>query len=141
MGNKFDLRGLVASPLVASSGIIWTRLVFASAWGCWLGAGLGDARMACGAILLGVGVLGSVSFFGWDTEPVRGFRMALYGLFVAGEVLMVGVGAFAVLATFTGVLRPGVMLLCGVGGVLFREYAGVVLHNSNIPFRRGSERL
>ena len=141
MGNKFDLRALVASPLVASSGIIWTRLVFASAWGCWLGEALGDARMAYGAVLGVAGVVGSVSFFGWDTEPVRGLRLALYGLFVAGEALMVGVGVLAALATFTGVLRPGAMLLCSVGGVLFREYALVCLSNSNIPFRRGSEHL
>lgn len=141
MNVKFDLRNLFASSSVSMAGRLWTRLVFASVWGCWLGDGLGDARMAYGAFLMSVGVLGSVSFFGWDRAPIRGFRMALYGLFVAGEVLLVGMGVLAALATFTGVLRPGAMLLCGIGGGLFREYAGIVLSNSNIPFCRGSERV
>lgn len=139
MKESFDVRRVVSKYGFASAGVMWSRLMFAAAWGAALSPQLEDAGLAYSAGLGIGGVVGAVSFFARDRERLNALRLALYGLFLAGEVLLAGAGVLACLATFEGVVRMEALLLCGFGGGLFREAANELLSNSNIGNYRGSK--
>lgn len=135
---KLDVRALFRLPVLAMPGKFCSRVAMAAIWGCLLGQGMGEARWACCASLgVLVGLL-SMSFFGWDRRALDGTRMALYGLYLAGEMLVIGTLVMAALATFGGVLYGWAIVLCGFGGSLFTVYSMFLLMTRNIAERRGS---
>jgi hypothetical protein len=131
-GNKFDVRALFRLPQIAMPAKFCARVTMAAIWGCLLGQGMGSGRLACGAVLGLLAGLLSVSFFGWDRRRLDGTRMALYGLYVAGEMLVVGTLVMAALATFSGAVYGYAMMLSGFGGSLFTVYSTFLLMTRNI---------
>lgn len=136
--KKFDVRALFCLPFIALPSKFCARLGMAAIWGCLLGPGMGGAGSAFCAVLGVVAALFSVSFFGWDRRRVDGVRMALYGLYVAGEMLVMGSFVMAALATFGGLFFGYAILLCAFGGSLFTVYSMLLLMTRNTPERRGS---
>jgi len=130
--NKFDVRALFRLPYVSLPAKFCARVTMAAIWGCLLGQGMGGGRVACCAVLGLLAGLLSVSFFGWDRRRLDGTRMALYGLYVAGEMLVVGTLVMAALATFSGAVYGYAMVLCGFGGSLFTLYSLLLLMTRNI---------
>jgi hypothetical protein len=140
MDNKksFDARSLFRVPFLSLPTKFCTRIVMGALWGLALSEADLETRIALGAVLGVLVGLMSVSFFGWDRGRVDAARLALYGLYVAGEVLSVGAVIFGFLATFCGRLEPWAMMLCGVGGSLFTMYTMVQIYARNISDERGS---
>ncbi|NJL53677.1 hypothetical protein HC928_00020 [bacterium] len=54
----------------------------------------------------------SLSFFGWDRQPLTATRIGLYGLYVVGEVGGVGTLVFTALGGFTGAPYVWQTLVC-----------------------------
>mgnify|MGYP006286018433 CR=1 FL=1 len=138
MNDQFDLRRSFRLPFISVPGKFCTRLTMAAAWGCALGGAPEEMRSAFGATLVAFSLLMSASFFGWDRKPVDAARMALYGLYVAGEAMVVGCCCMAFLSAAGGELLALPMILTGFAGSLFTLYPMALLVKNNIPEHRGS---
>lgn len=136
--SQFDLRRSFRLPYISVPGKFCTRLTMAASWGCLLGGTPEDVRTAFGAMLVAFSLLLSASFFGWDRKPVDATRLALYGLYVAGEAMVVGCLCMAFLGTFAGQLFAVPFILTGFAGSLFTIYPMALLMRDNIPGHRGS---
>lgn len=136
--SQFDLRRSFRLPFVSVPGKFCTRVTMASTWGCCLGDGPEDLRMAFGAMLTFFALTMSASFFGWDRKPVTASRLALYGLYVAGEAMVVGCLCLAFLGSAGGRMLALPMMLTGLAGSLFTLYPMALLMKDNIPEHRGS---
>lgn len=138
--NMLTVRSLFRHAFFALPTKFCARVLMAAIWGLLLCSEKDfpmPVRLAFGAVL-GLAMLGcSVAFFGWDRGRLDASRLALYGLYVAGEMLVVGTLCFAFLGTFCGRLEPVAMLLCGFGGSLFTTYPMVQLYARNILKSRG----
>lgn len=137
MEKGFDMRRWFRFPFLSLPTKFCARILMAAVWGLGMSEGEGQIRVALGAVLGGLALLLSVAFFGWDRARVDGPRMALYGLYVAGEAMVVGAFCLSFMATFCGRTEAYAMMLCGFGGSLFTVYAMKNLVAGNISKKPG----
>jgi len=141
---KFDARSIFRFPFLSLPAKSCARILMAGIWGLMLSDSEVmdlNVRIAVGAVLGGMLLVLSPSFFGWDRSPMDASRTALYGLYMAGEMLGIGTIVMGFAATFCGRMEPYAMVLCGLGGSLFTLYPMAQLVARNISENRGSSRL
>ena len=119
-------------PFISLPAKFCARILMAAIWGLVLSDGDVELRIAFGAVLGGLMLVLSPAFFGWDRGRVDGPRMALYGLYLAGEVLAMGSLCLAFMGTLCGRVEAYAMMICGFGGSFFTVYATRNIYLSNL---------
>lgn len=127
------MRGLLLIPFIAIPLRILSRIAWAGVWGIALSAAEIEYKLVFGAILASLACVLSVSFFGFDRRMAfSASRMALYGLYVAGEAMLVGASAFALLGALTGQLEGFALVICAFGGTVLTMYSMSILYRENL---------
>jgi hypothetical protein len=133
--TSFDIRHIFRVPAIGLPSQFASRVFMAGAWGCAFGGSHPITVAVIGLLALMFGL----SFFGWDRVALSASRLALYGLYLAGEALLTG----TLVLTFWGNLGGAevglvpVVLSAG-GGMLLLTYSTLVLVKGNIPESPGA---
>lgn len=113
-------RSLFHYPVASVTGKFMARVTWAGCVGMLLNDDMPFENQAVFSLGLGLfALILSFSFFGFDRKPMDSSRFALYGLYIAGEVLSVSAVVFMALSGFCGVLYAVEILLCVIGGSVF----------------------
>ncbi len=129
---------LLQHPFIALPMKFAARITMAAVWGVALSPFALDVKLGFGAVLAGLALLMSRAFFGWDKAPRSAPRLALYGLYVAGEAMAIGAIVLAFLGAFQGQLHTYAMITCAFGGSLLTLYPLAVLYRDNTRGTPGS---
>lgn len=134
------MRSLFSYPYISSPAKFLARVSYGALWGIILSDAPDDVRLMFGFMVGLVALFLSNAFFGWDAKkPLDAPRLALYGLFVAGEVLEVG--AVVLMALGAVQFNPDwvyAAALSAFTGFILSVYALYCLFKRNIAERRGS---
>lgn len=129
---------LLRHPFISVPMKFAARIAWGGVWGISLSPFELDVKLAFGAVLAGVAVFLSASFFGFDRVSFSAARAALYGLLVAGEAMAVGAIVLACLGAFTGHVETYAMVCCAFMGTLLPMYVMSILYRDNMSKGAGS---
>lgn len=137
--TKFDPRSIFRVPVLAGPSKFSSLLCFGGFWGVLLHRGDWDAgRLASAVVLLVLGAVLGLAFFGWDRGKLDGARWSLYGLYTAGQALMQGTLAFVFLMAYSARQETLAMCLSGFMGLLLVSVAAGLILRSNMLARAGN---
>lgn len=129
---------LLHHPFIALPCKFIARITMGAIWGVALCQTDLDTKLLFGGLLAGLALLLSRAFWAWDKIPVSAARIALYGLYVAGEAMAIGAIVLAFLGAFQGHLHTFAMVTCALGGSLLTLYPMAVMYRDNTRGAPGS---
>lgn len=135
------IRLLTRHPFIALPAKFLGRVTMAAIWGVLLSPFDSEVKFAAAACL-GVLALSLTPFFvGWDRARLSASRVALYGLLIGGEAMVVGSFVLGALAAFTGqpetYLSP--MVAAVFAGTVLTLYPTSVMYRDNMRERRDQQ--
>ena len=108
-----------------------SRVVFGALWGLALNPGPSHSKFEIFAVLACLAFVLSFSFFPTSKLPLTSYRIALYGLLIAGEACSVGAFVLAALGLFSGQVNGlALVITAGLGGSVTQYARAVILYEN-----------